>query len=197
MGPFDYPSSPHQRRHGPHGYESAAAYRPWLRDEFTFRCVYCLLREQWGRVTGEFDVEHFRPQVCNPQLGLTYDNLLYSCHTCNLLKGHRNVPDPSQVLTADMVRVNPDGSIEGLRPESRRLIAILGLDSDAYRRWRSIWMRNIQLAERYDTEHFRRLMGFPENLPNLSRMAPQNTRPEGIDQSWHALKQRGELPEVY
>ena len=47
----------------------AIAYRLWLRDEFAFRCVYCLLREQWGRVTGEFDVEHFRPQVNSPERG--------------------------------------------------------------------------------------------------------------------------------
>jgi hypothetical protein len=48
---------------------SAISYRPWLRDEFTFRCVYCLLRKQWGRVTGEFDVEHFRPLANSPELG--------------------------------------------------------------------------------------------------------------------------------
>ena len=56
--PFDYPA-PHLRRHGPMGYADYASYRPWLRDEFSFRCVYCLLREQWGRVRGLFDLDHF------------------------------------------------------------------------------------------------------------------------------------------
>src|SRR5208283_2009944 len=111
MVAFDYPAVAHQRGHGPQGYERAITYRPWLRDEFTFRCVYCLLREQWGRVTGEFDVEHFRPQVNSPELGVTYDNLLYACHTCNLLKGDKDLPDPSQVLTAEAARVNPEGVI--------------------------------------------------------------------------------------
>lgn len=50
--PFNYPDAPHRRRHGPRGYADYASYRPWLRDEFTFRCVYCLLREQWGLVRG-------------------------------------------------------------------------------------------------------------------------------------------------
>jgi hypothetical protein len=197
MPAFDYPTLAHQRRHGPQGYESAITYRPWLRDEFTFRCVYCLLREQWGRVTGEFDVEHFRPIVNSPELGLTYDNLLYACHTYNLLKGVKNLPDPSQVLTAEAVRVNPAGSIEGRSPDARRLIEILGLDSDSYRRWRSIWMRNVELAEEYDHEHFRRMMGFPDDLPSLDHSPPVNTRPEGVQQSWYAKRQRGELPEVY
>ena len=49
MSAFRYPAVPHARRHGPRGYADAESYRPWLRDEFTFRCVYCLFREQWGR----------------------------------------------------------------------------------------------------------------------------------------------------
>src|ERR1700682_3612702 len=44
---FAYPSEPHQRKHGPAGYTNYEEYKPWLRDEFTFRCVYCLERELW------------------------------------------------------------------------------------------------------------------------------------------------------
>jgi hypothetical protein len=47
MTAFNYPAEPHLRRHGPRGYADAASYRPWLRDEFAFRSVYCLFREQW------------------------------------------------------------------------------------------------------------------------------------------------------
>ena len=50
MTAFTYPSEPDVRRHGPQGYADAASYRPWLRDEFAFRCVYCLFREQWGKL---------------------------------------------------------------------------------------------------------------------------------------------------
>jgi hypothetical protein len=198
MAAFDYPASVHQRRHGPQGYRHAITYRPWLRDEFTFRCVYCLRREQWARVTGEFDVDHFQPQVNSPELAVTYDNLLYACHTCNLLKGKKNLPDPSRVLIAETVRVNPDGSIEGRSSEARKIIAILGLDSDSYRHLRSIWMRIVELAEKYDLEHYRRRMGFPDDLPRLDRSRPPiNARSEGVQQSWYAKRQRGELPEVY
>jgi hypothetical protein len=38
---FAYPVIPHVRRHGPRGYVDDEHYNPWLRDEFTFRCVYC------------------------------------------------------------------------------------------------------------------------------------------------------------
>jgi hypothetical protein len=198
MAAFDYPRSSHQRRHGPDGYEDAISYRPWLRDEFAFRCVYCLMREQWGKVTGEFDVEHFQPQVNSPELRLAYDNLLYACRTCNLLKGTRELPDPSQVLTAETIRINPDGGIEGQTTDARRVIEILGLNSDAYRSWRSMWMRIVELAEERVPELHKRIMGFPDDLPRLDRLSPpSNARPEGVEQSWYAKRERGELPEVY
>jgi hypothetical protein len=44
---FRYPMSAHERRHGPRGYQDYRSYKPWLRDEFEFRCVYCLCRERW------------------------------------------------------------------------------------------------------------------------------------------------------
>jgi hypothetical protein len=58
-------------------------------------------------------------------------------------------------------------------------------------------MRNVELAEEYDENHFRRIMGFPDDLPPLDQLPPVNTRPEGVHESWYAKKQRGELPEFY
>ncbi len=198
-GSFDYPSEPIKYRHGPQGYVDYTSYHPWLRDEFVFRCVYCLNREQWGRVTGEYDVEHFSAQAKNPQLGLVYENLLYSCHSCNLLKGQRDIPDPRECLTSASVLVNPDGSIDGLTDDARKLILILGLDSADYRRWRLIWIRNIELASLHDVAQFNRLMGFPDDIPNLDVLRPPdgNARPEGISQSFFERRRRSELPATY
>ena len=37
------------------------SYKPWLRDEFQFRCVYCLWRERWHSVGEDaFSVEHLQ-----------------------------------------------------------------------------------------------------------------------------------------
>jgi hypothetical protein len=63
MDAFVYPSEPHMRRHGPQGYAKISSFRPWLRDEFSFRSVYCLLREQWSLVPGMFGIDHFLPTV--------------------------------------------------------------------------------------------------------------------------------------
>ena len=106
MGAFDYPDSAHQRRHGP-VYNSCPPYRDWLRDEFTFRCVYCLIREQWTRGAAEFDIEHWIAQANDPAKEFDYDNLFYSCHLCNSTKGTNLIPDPGQFLTKANVEVNP------------------------------------------------------------------------------------------
>ena len=98
--PFDYPTMPYVRRHGPSGYQRAEGYRPWLRDEFAFRCVYCLTREVWGPFRGQFAIDHFLPVALRPDLALEYDNLLYSCTACNAVKNDRIVPDPTQVFLA-------------------------------------------------------------------------------------------------
>jgi 5-methylcytosine-specific restriction endonuclease McrA len=90
---FDYPVPRKERRHGPAGYRVVERYRPWLRDEFDFRCVYCLKQEAWGQVTGEFEIDHFEPQSVNPQRRLDYLNLVYACRRCNGVKLDQTVDD--------------------------------------------------------------------------------------------------------
>ena len=199
MTPFTYPPAPHLRRHGPKGYAHVAGYRPWLRDEFTFRCVYCLFREQWGRLRGTFNVEHFRPIASHPGDSLSYDNLVYGCAACNAGKGKQLIPDPLTALVSADVQVNEDGTIEGQTRQARRLIRVLGLDDREYTEFRLMWLEIAGLAAREDPVLHRKLMGFPENLPNVTRLRPPggNSRPEGIEQSYLVQKQKAILPELY
>ena len=197
--PFDYPPEPHVRRHGPVGYAERASFRPWLRDEFSFRCVYCLLREQWDRVRAVFDIDHFQATAIRPDLALDYDNLLYACATCNATKRELEVPDPLPVLTQANIRVSEDGRLETDSPEAACLIELLGLNNDDAVEFRMTWIGIIAMAARADPALHRKLMRFPNDLPDLTRMRPPggNKRPEGVALSCHARKQRGELAESY
>jgi len=160
--------------------------------------VYCLIRENWGRATGEFDLEHFAPQALGTVRSHDYDNLLYSCHACNLRKGATDVPDPSVVLTAETVRIYPDGSMVGLSAEAERLIRVLCLNSHMMKRWRRTWMRIIELATTCDRTLLDSLMSYPDDIPDLSASRPpENTRPDGVAQSCFARRRRGELEKVY
>ena len=184
------------RRHGP-VYSSYPSYRPWLRDEFSFRCVYCLIREEWGRLTGEFDLDHFQPQSNRPDLATAYENLVYACHSCNLRKSDTDVFDPESSLVKGCVKVYPTGRISGLTPGSRAIIAKLGLDSPKFRKWRLIWIRNVELAKEYDQAQYERLLSFPSDLPDLSSRTCDNTKPEGVEASYRAQSDRGELPACF
>lgn len=197
--PFTSPESRHVRRHGPQGYADSASCRPWLRDEFTFRCVYCLLREQWGRLRGTFALEHFLPVAHHPDQSTAYDNLLYSCATCNTAKGARNVPDPCRVLLHSVVQVKEDGTITASTAGARRLIRLLGLDEPESTEFRLMWIDIIALAARYAPALHEKLMGFPDDLPDLGRLRPPggNTRPEGLETAYSWQRERGILPASY
>jgi hypothetical protein len=191
--PFIYPSTPHERRHGPQGYANYTAYRPWLRDEF-----YCLLREQWSR-HGSFGIDHFLAVANHPAIASDYNNLLYACATCNAAKGGRSLPDPTSVLMNGQVSVLEDGTIRAESAEAARLIELLGLDSQPSTEFRMLWIGIIAMAAQYDPVLHAKLMGFPSDLPDLRRLRPPlgNTRSQGIEESWYARKQQGLLPAVY
>ncbi len=111
MTPFTYPSAPLVRRHGPVGYLDYASFRPWLRDEFSFRCVYCLRRERWEPDLGVFEIDHFAPVSVSPELRVTYQNLIYSCTACNAAKRNQVLPDPAIVFLSTSLLVEPDGRL--------------------------------------------------------------------------------------
>src|SRR4051794_10586934 len=87
-----------RRRHAPHGYEEFNAYKPWLRDEFAFRCAYCLYREVWTDFGhSNFGVDHAAAKSVDPDRECEYENLVYACNRCNTAKGTRKLPfDPLQ-----------------------------------------------------------------------------------------------------
>lgn len=196
--PFAYPTKPHARRHGPKGYSDPASFRPWLRDEFSFRCVYCLLREQWAR-ENSFTIDHFLAVALHPDKALDYHNLLYACGTCNFAKADRLLPDPLQVLTSDKVQVAEDGTIHTTDPKASHLIELLGLDSEVSHEFRMLWIGIVALAAKHDPSLFKQLMRFPSDLPNLARLRPPggNAQPDGVGESSHARKLNGTLPETY
>src|SRR5436305_11449934 len=104
---FVYSSQPHQRKHGPK-YTDYKSYKDWLRDEFTFRCVYCLERERWyPNGHAGFGVDHVLPKG-QPQyehLSCYYPNLVYACNRCNSAKRDRILIDPCEVAFAEHLRI--------------------------------------------------------------------------------------------
>jgi hypothetical protein len=133
-----------------------------------------------------------------PEQRVSYDNLLYSCTTCNEAKGAAVIADPCRVLLSGDVEIGADGVMNARTREARRLARVLGLDHPRMTEFRRLWIGIVALAKRFDHPLYLRLMGFPENLPNLARLRPPkgNTRPEGIAACAFSRRQKGTLPET-
>lgn len=201
---FCYPMEPHRRKHGPTGYTDYDSYRDWLRDEFSFRCVFSLVREQWISRPGNFDIDHLQPRAERPDLTCEYDNLLYLSHQANLIRNKRSVPNPCAVALGRSLRVvvtgERMGEIEGLDPTGTQIISVLRLDSEDATQFRRHMLEIARLYAIHDEAAFRKWAGFPPELPALHpphRRNPGNTRPEGLNESALALRERNELPEWY
>lgn len=201
MQGFEYPTTPHVRRHGPEGYTNYESYRDWLRDEFTFRCVYCLVREQWYNRAATFNIDHFIPVTVDPSGACEYTNLLYACATCNNAKRSiLNIPDPCLVAFHDCLRIKDTGELEALNSDGEKLRDALLLNSKSNIDFRSRLMRTLDNLKQTNLQLYTEWMSFPDDLPDLRRprkQVPRNIMPDGARNCYFALRERGELPAMY
>lgn len=201
MREFQYPAGPHVRRHGPDGYADFGSYRDWLRDEFTFRCVYCLHREQWYGRAVTFSIEHLVPVAADPGGKCEYANLLYACASCNVAKQDiLGVPDPCRVSFQSCLRPTDNGLLEAMNKDGEKLRDILRLNSDRNVRQRARWMRTLSALKSSNPDLYKEYMGFPDDLPDLRpprKLVPNNSKPDGAENCYFALRERGELPATY
>jgi hypothetical protein len=202
--PFTYPTTPHTRRHSPAGYTDYTSFKPWLRDEFVFCCVFCRIRERFYP-TGQdaFAVEHLTAQVARPDLACVYTNLVYACLKCNSFKGDRGpVPDPCETAYGSHLRIEDDGTIRALSDEGRLLVRLLRLDRPDVTELRGRFLR---LARRVaadpasdwagDVSQFFR---YPLDLPDLrGARPPSNAAPASATDCFFARRERRQLVETY
>ena len=202
---FAYSADRHARRHGPLGYANSKSFKPWLRDEFRFRCVYCLWREVWcADGEGSFSVDHIRPIISHPKLKCDYDNLAYVCCRCNSVKQDNRLPaDPCDEGWGNHLVVAADGTVRAITVVGEQTIETCRLNRPALVLARRRMLAMLQALAASETEDARSLLreylAFPANLPALSQLQPPrgNSRPEGIAASHGEQKKRGELPETY
>lgn len=197
--PYAYPPQQHVRRHGPAGWKSYPKYRPWLRDEFSFRCVYCLNRETWTDMRVGWHIDHFIPVANDITRRHDYDNLLYLCPQCNQLKSDSVVlPDPCAVNLSACLAITEQGGVIALDKKGELICELLQLNDPELVRHRAKTMRAIALSRDYDVHQYEEWMGYPADLPDLRlENPPQNIRPDGIRQCCFEQRARGDLPRVY
>ena len=202
---FDYPDEPLSRQHGPLGYTDYRSFKPWLRDEFSFRCVLCLDRERWHpNGHEEFSVDHVEPQSIAAEQATDYDNLLYTCCTCNRNRRAAALPlDPYRDVLCEHLAVRPDGTIQGRTPKGTAWVHVGNLNRPLAIEFRARMMSVIELLIGLESADGDRLLetvlGFPKDLPDLRVLRPPggNARPVGVENCCYERRLRNELPAVY
>jgi len=201
---FKYPHERHVRRHGPSGYRDYGSYKPWLRDEFTFTCVFCLVRERWyPNGYAAFSVEHLKPKKFGRGI-LDYNNLLYACLQCNSLKRALiGIPDPCKDVYGAHLSVNSDGLVSPLSKRGAILLDTFRLNDRQRVEFRKEYLIQLDfLTSKIDdaeaAQLFKGIFGFPSDLPDLRRHNPlKNSRPNGVRHCYYVLRELGQLPETY
>jgi HNH endonuclease len=205
MDLFAHPPQPHERRHGPRGYATYDGYKSWLRDEFTFRCVYCLERETWyPDRAASFSVEHVVPQSEDASLVCEYTNLIYACTRCNSNRRDLSLLNPTEAAFGEHIRPGENGVLIGLTAEGQDLIDILHLNENPSLKVRQKYLWLFSLKETYPADagiekQFLEAFGFPDDMPDLRTMRPPggNSRPGSETTCYFALRQAGSLPATY
>jgi hypothetical protein len=202
---LEYPAERHERRHWPLGYADYKSFKPWLRDEFVFRCVYCLWRERWcADGDGSFGVDHVRSRSAYPEQICDYGNVVYACCRCNSLKQDTPFPlDPCDEGWGNHLRAGAGGTVLAITSLGQRAIEICRLNRPALVEARRRMLQVLQtLAASRTVEAqslLRDFLAFPANLPVLSELRPPggNSRPEGVAASHYERRKRGKLQETY
>ena len=154
-------------------YTDYTRYRPFLRQDFLYRCAYCLRHEYFLGGEAGCVIDHHRPQgglYARPDLICVYENLYWCCNECNSIKGdtwprpeqyeanHRFL-DPCQPEDDHDLhwRTEPDGSLVSLTPTGDYTIEnlILWREQLVYHRanmirWQREYAELLQLREEYE-----------------------------------------------
>ena len=133
-----------------------AGVREQVRERVSFRCEFCGVTE--ADAGGELTVDHFQPRV---QRGPdTLDNLIYSCHRCNLYKAdywpaspeHPSLWNPRQGPAAAHLLELADGMLHPISPAGALTLQRLRLNRPAlitYRLKSRAANEELHLLQRY------------------------------------------------
>ena len=181
-------------------------YKPWLRDEYEFRCVFCKAREKWSSEgAASFHADHLTPKSVDPERASDYSNLVYCCPRCNQVKSTKTLPGPCEEAYGLHYKLGDDGRAIALTRLGTSIIHTTGMN-----RARAVEYRKRMLdtavhlskqAARPDPEAaglLRRWFGYPDDLDDLRELkVDDNLRPEGAATCFHVKKLAGELPDTY
>ena len=125
--------------------------------------------------------------------------MLYACVACNLTRGNQLIPNPLEHLLASTADVRSNGQLVARTPPAQEIVEALHLNDPEYVRRRGQMIALLGELEKRRPDLYAVWLGYPDDLPDLTRLRPPGGNPQliGIEQSHHARRNRGELSASY
>jgi len=135
----------------------------------------------------------------DPELECVYENLVLVCQWCNSRKLAKKIPGPDDLGYGKCIRVlKKSGRVKALNEDGEILVRELKLNHPKNLEMRCDIIKRLDIMKQCAVEEWKRLMGFPEALPDLRRKRKgSNSKPDGIRESWFEKQRSGALPETY
>lgn len=146
----DFRKTTPQRRENPPSKTKYGDLKPYLREDFNYRCGYCGDHDYFRETY--YEVDHFVPREYLKTLSLTtYSNLVYSCRSCNNSKSSRwpsgdesvhnngieGFIDPCHQSYPQQFERLPDGSIKAITTIGNWMWVNLALGNPIHRlKWK-------------------------------------------------------------
>lgn len=145
-----------------------------LRDDFNHRCAYCDDADYFFGMES-FHVDHFAPKSLYPDLGITYENLMYSCPYCNRSKGDKWVgSNPHESIVDNEGFENPTTPAFDSHFERGVHGEIIPLDSIGEYMWKNLNLMLLRHSCLY------RLSAIRERIEKLKKLIEDST-----DKEWN------------
>lgn len=137
-------------------------WKPALRTEGHYQCVYCAISESLFGGERNFHVEHYRPKKHFPELTNDFLNLFYSCAICNSFKGsdwpaaplpdlsNTTYPDPSAVDYTTFLTVDQTGFVRSSTLAGSYIVERLNLNRAQLRMIRRFVLLRDQIRDLLD-----------------------------------------------
>ncbi len=74
------------RKESPPSFSDYRKYKPFLRQDFDYKCAYCDSTEPEIGGKNRTHIDHYKPKEKFPKLATIYRNLFYACPECNQSK---------------------------------------------------------------------------------------------------------------
>jgi len=105
-------------------------YREDLRYDFCYSCAYCSMSEIEAAGIG-FEIDHYLPQKMHPEYKHHYENLMWSCQSCNRFKSNFDSYGEShekKIIRPDQENPEMHYEVNHLRLEGKTLKGEFNID---------------------------------------------------------------------